>query len=58
MNSGYLENKFDVVGFDVLEAEIKHEKYTHYIQNICDDLPEIENFDIIISKGRSLCFLY
>ena len=47
----FLEKNFEVVGFDILDASIKHEKYKHYIQNICDDLPEIDNFDIIVNNA-------
>lgn len=47
----FLENNFDVIGFDVEEASIVNERYTHYVQNICDDLPNLENIDIIVNNA-------
>ena len=47
----FLEKDFDVIGFDVEEQSIKHEKYVHYIQNICDDLPILEDIDIIVNNA-------
>ncbi len=45
----YLDNGFEVVGFDVKKSDIDHKNYTHFIQNICDDLPEVGPFDIIVN---------
>ena len=47
----FLENNFDVIGFDVEESSIENERYTHYVQNICDDLPNLENIDIIVNNA-------
>ena len=47
----FLENNFEVIGFDILESTIKHNNYKHYIQDICDELPELEDLDIIINNA-------
>ena len=47
----FLENNFDVIGFDVEESSIENERYTHYVQNICDNLPNLENIDIIVNNA-------
>ena len=47
----FLENNFQVIGFDILESTIQHENYEHFIQNICNDLPKVENIDIIVNNA-------
>ena len=47
----FLENNFDVIGFDIQDSTIQHEKYIHYKQNVCDDLPKLENIDIIVNNA-------
>ena len=47
----FLENDFEVIGFDIEEASIENKNYKHFVQNICDDLPNIENIDIIVNNA-------
>ena len=47
----FLENNFDVIGFDIVDSDVQHNNYKHYIQNICDDLPELDNLDIIVNNA-------
>ena len=47
----FLDNDFQVIGFDVLDATIQHNNYEHLKQNICDNLPELGNIDIIINNA-------
>lgn len=47
----FLENNFQVVGFDILDSTIEHSNYQHFKQNICDDLPKIDNLDIIVNNA-------
>ena len=47
----FLENDFQVIGFDILDSTIDHSNYVHYKQNICDHLPDIKDIDIIINNA-------
>ena len=47
----FLSEGFEVIGFDVEESNIENEKYTHYVQNICGNLPNLENIDIIVNNA-------
>ena len=47
----FLENNFEVIGFDVQDSTIENSNYTHYKQDICDELPKLENIDIIINNA-------
>ncbi len=47
----FLENKFEVIGFDLKKTSIDNKYYTHYEQDICKKLPEIDNIDIIINNA-------
>ena len=47
----FLDNGFDVVGFDIKKSQIKNKNYVHFMQNICDDLPNLDNIDIIINNA-------
>ena len=47
----FLKNNFEVIGFDVEDSTIQNDNYIHYKQNICDDLPNLENIDIIINNA-------
>ena len=47
----FLSEGFEVIGFDVEESSIENERYTHYVQNICGDLPNLENIDIIVNNA-------
>ena len=47
----FLEENFEVIGFDIEDSTIEHKNYTHFIQNICDELPNIEDINIIINNA-------
>ncbi len=47
----FLNEGHDVIGFDLLESSIKHDKYTHYVQDIRDELPEISDINIIVNNA-------
>lgn len=47
----FLENNFDVIGIDILDSSIEHKNYTHYKQDICSELPEIKDVDILINNA-------
>ncbi len=47
----FLNEGHDVIGFDLLESSIKHDKYTHYVQDIREELPEISDINIIVNNA-------
>lgn len=47
----FLQNNFEVIGFDILDSTIEHSNYKHFKQNICDELPELEGINIIINNA-------
>ena len=47
----FLEEGHDVIGFDILKSSINHDNYTHYIQDICNELPDIEDIDILVNNA-------
>ena len=47
----FLENNSKVIGFDIKEDTIKHKNYKHFVQDICEELPEINDLDIIINNA-------
>ena len=47
----FLEEGHDVVGFDILPSTIENKKYTHFVQNICDELPDIKDINIIVNNA-------
>lgn len=47
----FLEEGHKVIGFDILESSINNENYTHYIQDICNELPDIEDIDILVNNA-------
>ena len=47
----FLQNNFEVIGFDILDSTIEHRNYKHFKQNICDELPELEGINIIINNA-------
>ena len=47
----FLNNDFEVIGFDIEDSTIKDNNYIHYKKSICDELPELENIDIIINNA-------
>ncbi|MGY3724702.1 3-oxoacyl-[acyl-carrier protein] reductase [Granulicatella balaenopterae] len=46
----YLETGHHVIGLDILPASIEHDLYTHITQDICDELPEISDLNIIVNN--------
>ena len=47
----FLDHGFNVIGFDIQKSQIENENYVHIIQDICDDLPNLDNIDIIINNA-------
>jgi 3-oxoacyl-[acyl-carrier protein] reductase len=47
----FLNEGHQVIGFDILESTINHKHYTHYIQDICDDLPDIKDVEILVNNA-------
>ena len=47
----FLNNDFEVIGFDIEDSTIKDNNYKYYKKSICDELPELENIDIIINNA-------
>ena len=47
----FLEEGHEVIGFDILDSTINNKNYTHYIQDICNELPDIEDIDILVNNA-------
>ena len=47
----FLSNNHTVIGFDLQDSTINNVNYIHYIQDICKDLPSINDFDIIVNNA-------
>ena len=49
----FLAEGYDVIGFDVAESTIDHDRYTHYIVDVAcqEQLPEIGEVDILINNA-------
>lgn len=47
----FLDEGHTVIGFDVLESTINHKKYTHYIQDICGELPDIKDIEVLVNNA-------
>lgn len=49
----FLENGYEVIGFDLLESTINHPNYHHYVVDIKNknDLPDIGNIDILFNNA-------
>ncbi len=47
----FLEEGHDVIGFDIQKSSINNNNYTHYIQDICNELPDIEDIDILVNNA-------
>lgn len=47
----FLEEGHDVIGFDIQKSSINHKNYTHYIQDICNELPDIADIDILVNNA-------
>ena len=47
----FLQNNFEVIGFDIEESTINHKNYMHYKQDICGHLPDLQELDIIINNA-------
>ena len=46
----FLEEGHDVIGFDI-QSSINNKNYTHYIQDICNELPDIADIDILVNNA-------
>lgn len=47
----FLEEGHDVIGFDKCDATIENLNYKHYIQDITEDLPNIDDVNIIVNNA-------
>lgn len=47
----FLSNNHEVIGIDRLGQTIDQENYTHITQDICDELPNIDNIDILVNNA-------
>ena len=47
----FLEEGHDVIGFDIQKSSINNKNYTHYIQDICGELPDIADIDILVNNA-------
>ena len=47
----FLEEGHDVIGFDIQKSSINNKNYTHYIQDICNELPDIDDIDILVNNA-------
>lgn len=49
--SKFLDEGHEVIGFDIEESTINNPNYKHYVQDICDSLPNIEDINIIVNNA-------
>lgn len=49
--SKFLDEGHEVIGFDIEETTINNSNYKHYIQDICEKLPDIDGINIIINNA-------
>ena len=47
----FLEEGFDVIGFDIADSQITNDRYVHYVQDICGELPDLNDIDIIVNNA-------
>lgn len=49
----FLQNKHEVIGFDIQSASLNHKNYTHFTVDIFqkESLPELENIEILINNA-------
>ena len=47
----FLKEGHVVIGFDILESSIEDKNYTHYIQDISSDLPDIKDIEILVNNA-------
>ncbi len=47
----FLKEGHKVIGFDVLESSIEDKNYTHYIQDISNDLPDVKDIEILVNNA-------
>ena len=47
----FLDMGHSVIGFDILDSTIDNKNYKHYVQDICNDLPDINDIEIIINNA-------
>lgn len=51
----FLQQGYEVVGFDILPSTINHDKYTHIICDVSKkDLPEIEDVEYVINNAGTI----
>lgn len=47
----YLENGHDVVGIDRMHASLVHERYSHIVCDVRDELPEIPDVEVLVNNA-------
>ena len=47
----FLSENHEVIGFDIEEDTIHDKNYTHYVQDISADLPDIDGIEILINNA-------
>lgn len=47
----FLAEGFDVIGFDIADSQITNDRYVHYVQDICGELPDLNDIDIIVNNA-------
>lgn len=47
----FLEQDHEIIGIDRLEASISHDAYTHIKADVRDELPDIEDVEILINNA-------
>ena len=47
----FLDMGHSVIGFDILDSTIDNKNYKHYVQDICNALPDINDIEIIINNA-------
>lgn len=47
----FLKNGHSVVGIDILDSAITHENYTHFKTDITENLPQVDNVEILINNA-------
>ena len=47
----FLSEGHEVVGIDILKATVKHKNYTHIVGDVCGELPDIANVEILVNNA-------
>ena len=47
----FLSEGHSVVGIDVLPATVKHKNYTHIVGDVCGELPDVNNVEVLVNNA-------